>query len=144
MLNFSMVNTQESLFLFSVMWDPFCAYRSSCWYPAACCARAFTYPVANSWYFTSKREVTENLLVWVEEQKYWEAYCMHKNSFLMLCMTTRAEDAPQNFPATMTGPVGLFVRIFFFFLPFFLFYKVELPLRSGRFLRSGMRSTPSL
>lgn len=33
-----------------------------------------------------------------------------QNSFLMLCMTTRAEDAPQNFPALETGPVGLFLK----------------------------------
>lgn len=68
---------------------------------------------------------------------------MQKNSFLMLCMTTKAEDAPQNFPAIEIGPVGLFIRIIFSF-PFCLFYKVEPPLRSGSFLRSGMRSTPSL
>lgn len=37
-----------------------------------------------------------------------------QNSFLMLCMTTRAEDAPQNFPAIETGPEGLFVKIISF------------------------------
>lgn len=39
--------------------------------------------------------------------------CRVSNSCLMLCIIARAEDAPQNLPATETSPVGSF-KIFFF------------------------------